>query len=66
MRDSPLAPFSRVYKELRLPVGPGGKGRYGWADVVVWIPSGPNFVIEIDSVPKPASAEKLVFATGCV
>lgn len=62
MRDSPLAPFARAYKELRLPVVPDGKGRYGRADVVVWVPGGPNFVIEIDSAPNPASAEKLVFA----
>ncbi|MCL3999029.1 hypothetical protein [Streptomyces lavenduligriseus] len=52
MRDSPLAPLARAYKELRLPVVPDGKGRYGRADVVVWI----------DSAPNPASAEKLVFA----
>lgn len=62
MRDSPLAPYARAYKELRLPVVPGGKGRYGRADVVLWVPGGSNFVIEIDSAPNPASAEKLVFA----
>ncbi|MFJ2597417.1 zinc-ribbon domain-containing protein [Streptomyces erythrochromogenes] len=62
VRDSPLAPYARAYKELRLPVVPDGKGRYGRADVVVWIPGGPNFVIEIDSAPNPASAEKLAFA----
>ncbi|TVP36256.1 hypothetical protein A3L22_30000 [Streptomyces griseus subsp. griseus] len=62
VRDSPLAPYPRTYKELRLPVVPEGKGRYGRADVVIWIPGGPNFVIEIDSAPNPASAEKLAFA----
>ncbi|MEW2290224.1 zinc-ribbon domain-containing protein [Streptomyces sp. NPDC047841] len=62
VRDTPLAPFARAYRELRLPVVPDGKGRYGRADVVVWVPGGPNFVIEIDSAPNPASAEKLVFA----
>ncbi|MEW2222476.1 hypothetical protein AB0939_24770 [Streptomyces sp. NPDC006990] len=64
VRDTPLAPFARAYKELRLPVEPDGKGRYGRADVVVWVPGGPNFVIEIDSAPNPASVEKLVFARG--
>ncbi|MCY1649318.1 zinc-ribbon domain-containing protein [Streptomyces sp. NPDC048212] len=62
VRDSPLAPYSRAYKELRLPLVPNGKGRYGRADVVVWIPGGPNIVIEIDSAPNPASVEKLIFA----
>ncbi|MGW0949268.1 hypothetical protein ACWD4O_42995 [Streptomyces sp. NPDC002623] len=62
VRDSPLAPFAPAYKELRLPVVPDGKGPYGRADVVVRVPGGPNFVIEIDSAPNPASAEKLVFA----
>ncbi|MGW3134211.1 hypothetical protein [Streptomyces sp. NPDC001123] len=37
-------------------------GRQVRADVVAWLPGGPNFVIEIDSAPNPASAEKLVFA----
>ncbi|GAA2595921.1 MarR family winged helix-turn-helix transcriptional regulator [Streptomyces axinellae] len=39
VRDSPLAPYARAYKELRQPVVPDDKGRYGRADVVVWIPS---------------------------
>ncbi|GAB2795374.1 hypothetical protein GCM10027073_29350 [Streptomyces chlorus] len=30
--------------------------------MVVWVPGGPNFVIEISSASNPASAEKLVFA----
>ncbi|WP_435124484.1 hypothetical protein [Actinacidiphila sp. bgisy144] len=59
VRDSPLAPCARANKELRLPAVPDGKGRHGRVDVVVWIPGGPNFVIEIDSAPNAASAEKL-------
>ncbi|WP_329303830.1 hypothetical protein OG410_41080 [Streptomyces sp. NBC_00659] len=62
VRDSPLAPFARACRELRLPVVPDGKGRYGRVDVVIWVPGGPNFVIEIDSAPNPGSAEKLAFA----
>ncbi|MEU6479826.1 hypothetical protein ABZ858_23655 [Streptomyces sp. NPDC047017] len=33
VRDSPLAPYARAYKVLRLPAVPEGKGRYGRADV---------------------------------
>ncbi|MEV4506635.1 zinc-ribbon domain-containing protein [Streptomyces klenkii] len=62
VRDSPLAPLARTYKELRLPVVPDGKGRYGRLDVVIWLPGGPDIVVEIDSAPNPASAQKLAFA----
>jgi hypothetical protein len=58
----PLAPFLRTYRELRLPVVPEGKGRYGRLDVVIWLPGGPDIVVEIDSAPNPASAQKLAFA----
>ncbi|MFE7212450.1 hypothetical protein ACFU93_21145 [Streptomyces sp. NPDC057611] len=62
MRDSPLATLARAYKELRLPVVPDGKGRYGRADLVIWLPGGADIVVKIDSAPNPASAQKLAFA----
>lgn len=62
LRDSPLALLARSYKELRLPVVPDGKGRYGRLDVVIWLPGGPDIVVEIDSAPNPSSAQKLAFA----
>jgi hypothetical protein len=65
VRDSvfePVAPDLRTYRELRLPVVPEGKGRYGRLDVVIWLPGGPDIVVEIDSAPNPASAQKLAFA----
>ncbi|MER7309965.1 hypothetical protein E5082_30020 [Streptomyces griseoluteus] len=55
LQDSSLAPDARAYTELRLPMVPNGRGRYGRADVVVWVSGGLNFVIEIDSAPNPAS-----------
>ncbi|WP_198944250.1 hypothetical protein [Streptomyces sp. CB03234] len=57
-----LGPNCRVYRELRLPVVPDGKGRYGRADVVICLPLLPDLVIELDSRPNPASAQKLAFA----
>jgi hypothetical protein len=51
-----------VYRELRLPVVPDGKSRYGRLDVVIWHPGYPDVVVEIDSAPNPASAQKLAFA----
>ncbi|MCK2145288.1 zinc-ribbon domain-containing protein [Streptomyces diastaticus] len=57
-----VGPGCRAYQELRLPVVPDGKGRYGRADVVIWAPLLPDFVIEIDSRPNLASAQKLAFA----
>lgn len=62
VRDSPLAPLARTYKELRLPVVPDGKGRYGRLDAVIWLPGGADIVVEIDSAPNPSSAQKLTFA----
>ncbi|MCX5123550.1 MULTISPECIES: hypothetical protein [unclassified Streptomyces] len=58
----PIAKYARTYRELRLPVVPDGKGRYGWLDVVIWLPDVPGIVVEIDSRPNPASVQKLVFA----
>ncbi|MER5399851.1 hypothetical protein [Streptomyces sp. NPDC002599] len=59
---APIAPYLRTYRELRLPVVPDGKDRYGRVDVVIWIPGGPDIVVEIDSAPNAASAQKLAFA----
>ncbi|MEU6946634.1 zinc-ribbon domain-containing protein [Streptomyces sp. NPDC046316] len=58
----PIAKYARVYRELRVPVVPDGKGRFGRLDVVVWLPGVPDVVVEIDSRPNPASAQKLTFA----
>ncbi|MEU6655745.1 zinc-ribbon domain-containing protein [Streptomyces sp. NPDC046900] len=57
-----MEPSCRVYRELRLPVVPDGKSRYGRADVVIWSPPLPDFFVEIDSAHNPASAQKLAFA----
>ncbi|MFE9254126.1 zinc-ribbon domain-containing protein [Streptomyces sp. NPDC006879] len=57
-----LGPNCRAYRELRLPLVPDGKGRYGRADVVICSPLSPGLVIELDSRPNPASAQKLAFA----
>ncbi|MGW3046341.1 hypothetical protein ACWC9T_41715 [Kitasatospora sp. NPDC001159] len=62
VRDSPLEHLARTYKELRVPVVPDGKGRYGRLDVVIWTPGGTDIVVEIDSAPNAASAQKLAFA----
>jgi hypothetical protein len=60
---APLARYLRTYRELRVPVVPDGKGRYGRLDVVIWMPGTiPDIVVEIDSAPNPASAQKLAFA----
>ncbi|MFD3472047.1 hypothetical protein ACFWWM_38150 [Streptomyces sp. NPDC058682] len=58
----PIAKYARAYRELRVPVDPDGKGRFGRLDVVVWLPGVPDLVVEIDSRPSPASAQKLTFA----
>ncbi|MGK4586016.1 zinc-ribbon domain-containing protein [Kitasatospora sp. HPMI-4] len=62
VHDSPLEHLARTYKELRVPVVPDGKGRYGRLDVVIWLPGGLDIVVEIDSAPNPSSAQKLTFA----
>lgn len=49
------ARYLRTYRELRIPVVPDGKGRYGRLDVVIWLPGGPDIVVEIDSAPNAAS-----------
>ncbi|MFJ6481141.1 zinc-ribbon domain-containing protein [Streptomyces sp. NPDC091682] len=54
---------ARVYAEVRVPVVPDGKGRYGRVDLLGWRPEGfPPFVVEIDSRPNPSSVRKLTFA----
>ncbi|MGW5120861.1 hypothetical protein ACWEQ8_36310 [Streptomyces noursei] len=58
----PIAKYARVYRELRLPVVPDGKGRFGRLDVVIWLPGVPDLVVKIDSRPNAASAQKLAFA----
>ncbi|MFD6464812.1 zinc-ribbon domain-containing protein [Streptomyces goshikiensis] len=52
-----------VYREVRVPVVPEGKTRYGRLDLMGWSPSPaiPDFVVEIDSAPNPSSAQKLKF-----
>ncbi|GAA1027201.1 hypothetical protein GCM10009565_48270 [Amycolatopsis albidoflavus] len=50
------------YRELTVPVTPGGARRYGRLDVVVNRPGRPDLVIEIDSAHNPRSVEKLLFA----
>ncbi|MFD8979873.1 zinc-ribbon domain-containing protein [Streptomyces sp. NPDC059564] len=52
-----------VYGEVRVPVVPDGKTRYGRLDLVGWLPSPaiPDFVVEIDSAPNPSSLQKLKF-----
>lgn len=62
LEGSLLVPYARAYRELRLPVVPDGKGRYGRLDVVIWMPGLPDVVVEIDSAPNAASAQKLSFA----
>ncbi|MFE4752405.1 hypothetical protein ACFRIB_19355 [Streptomyces mirabilis] len=59
----PLARYLRAYRELRVPVVPDSKRRYGRLDVVIWLPGAiPDIVVEIDSPPNPASAQKLALA----
>ncbi|WP_331757115.1 zinc-ribbon domain-containing protein (plasmid) [Streptomyces sp. NBC_01544] len=58
----PIAKHARTYRELRLPVVPDGKGRFGRLDVVIWLPGMSDLVVEIDSRPNAASAQKLAFA----
>ncbi|WIX76894.1 hypothetical protein QRX50_36540 [Amycolatopsis carbonis] len=50
------------YRELTIPITPGGAIRYGRLDVVVTRPGPPDLVIEIDSTNNPRSVEKLQFA----
>lgn len=58
----PIAKYARAYRELRLPVVPDGKGRFGRLDVVVWLPGVPDLAVGIDSRPNVSSAQKLTFA----
>ncbi|WP_432154809.1 hypothetical protein [Streptomyces tricolor] len=58
--DEVFAPLARTYRELRVPVAPDGKGRYGRLDVMPG--TIPDIVVEIDSAPNPASVNKLAFA----
>ncbi|MGW7295419.1 hypothetical protein ACWGIB_23890 [Streptomyces xiamenensis] len=58
---APLARGLRPFREV-----PEGKGRYGRLDVVIWLRGGPDIVVEIDSAPNPASAQKLTFARDAV
>ncbi|WNV84728.1 zinc-ribbon domain-containing protein [Umezawaea sp. Da 62-37] len=51
-----------VYRELTIPMTPGGASRYGRLDVVVTRPHQADMVIEIDSTNNPRSVEKLRFA----
>ncbi|MFE9172816.1 hypothetical protein ACFYNZ_25645 [Streptomyces kebangsaanensis] len=57
-----LAEYACTYRELRLPVIPDGKGRFGRPDVVVRLPGVPDLVVEIDSCPSASSAQKPTFA----
>ena len=51
-----------VYRELSLPVAPGGSTRFGRIDVTVMRPNGPDIVVEIDSAHTEQNVEKLLFA----
>lgn len=51
-----------VYRELSLPVTPGGSERFGRLDLTLMRPDAPDVVIEIDSAHKPESLHKLLFA----
>ncbi|MGW0950014.1 hypothetical protein ACWD4O_46890 [Streptomyces sp. NPDC002623] len=59
---APIVRYMRTYRELRVPVVPDGKGRYGRLDAMIWMPGGPDIVVEIDSAPNASSAQKLAFA----
>uniref|UniRef100_UPI003F491FFB zinc-ribbon domain-containing protein n=1 Tax=Amycolatopsis sp. CA-096443 TaxID=3239919 RepID=UPI003F491FFB len=50
------------YRELTIPITPGGSTRYGRLDIVITRPGKPDLVIEIDSTHNPRSVEKLQFA----
>lgn len=50
------------YRELTIPITPGGSTRYGRLDIVITRPYDPDLVIEIDSAHNPRSVEKLQFA----
>ncbi|MFI6005734.1 zinc-ribbon domain-containing protein [Streptomyces sp. NPDC051366] len=58
-----LGDGAMVYKEVRVPVVPDGKTRYGRLDLVGWAPSPaiPDVVVEVDSAPNPSSVQKLEF-----
>lgn len=56
-----LAPYPRTYRELRLPACRTARAGYPRLDVVIWLPGVPDIVVETDSAPNPASAQKLAF-----
>lgn len=58
-RDRPDREVRPRLPRAAVPVVPDGKGRFGRLDVVVWLPGVPDLVVEIDSRPNPASAQKL-------
>lgn len=51
-----------VFRELSVPLAPTGSERFGRLDLTVIRPDRRDFVIEIDSVHKASSVEKLAFA----
>ncbi|MDT0469243.1 hypothetical protein [Streptomyces gibsoniae] len=59
---TPLTCYLRTYRELRVPVVRDGKGRCGRQNVVIWMPGGPDNIVEIDSSPNAGSAQKFTFA----
>lgn len=54
----------RPYRELKLPIAPVAKDRFGRCDLIVLRGAAPDVVIEIDSAPNVASEEKLRFAAA--
>lgn len=50
-----------AYRELSLPVTPGGSARFGRLDLTVMRPDGPDLVVEIDSTHNAQTVEKLGF-----
>lgn len=51
-----------MYRELSLPLTPGGSARFGRPDLTVMRLDASDLVIEIDSEHKEQSVEKLAFA----
>jgi hypothetical protein len=51
-----------VFRELSLPVAPGGSSRFGRLDVTIMRPDLPDIVVELDSTHNTGSVAKLEFA----
>ncbi|TQM85482.1 hypothetical protein FHX81_7966 [Saccharothrix saharensis] len=51
-----------TYRELTIPITPGGATRYGRLDIVVTRPHQADLAVEVDTADNPRSVEKLRFA----